>query len=98
MARCVLSLINQDLPDEGMACMVHTHYAPCPRDGEPANPEPIHSDDHLSRASAIGIWKIRSGGQRSLLIHHGALVDGTHKLWAGCWCKPEALTAAEVSA
>ena len=91
MADCVLSLINQGLPDEGEACMVHTFYAPCPRNGKPANPEPIHGDDHLSRASAIGVWKLRTGGQRPLLIHRGDMTSGDHTLSADCWCQPEEL-------
>lgn len=93
MASCVLSLINQGLTDEGVACMVHTHYAPCVRGGEPANPEPIHGDDHLGREAAVEMWKARTGGQRPFVIHRGALVGAEHSLTADCWCGPELLGA-----
>jgi hypothetical protein len=90
MARCVLSMIvdTDNNCAYVLACMVHTHYAPCPKGGEPANPIPLHGwtgDDGLIRR-----WEERTGQQRPLLIHNGDVTDD-HEVGAAlaCWCDPE---------
>jgi hypothetical protein len=90
-AHCVISLANGTDP----ACMVHTHYAPCPRDGEPANPGVMHTDMTPSRAEAIEHWRRRTHGQRTLVIHVGRLGE-EHDIGVNavdCWCGPEVIWA-----
>jgi len=96
VARCVLSTILDTDNDDRLvvACVVHTHYAPCPRDGEPANPLAIHADEASpGRAQAIGWWRRTTAGQRPLVIHRGDMTDGTHEIVEDCRCAPEILAA-----
>ena len=76
MAECVVSAIVDT--DDGNAlvpaCVVHTAFAPCPHDGEPANPAPLHMFGHQDRAEAIRVWQLRTRGQRPLVIHDGQRV------------------------
>jgi hypothetical protein len=69
MAHCVISAIFDS--EDGMvpACVVHTTYAPCPHDGEPANPGPLHMFNHESRDAGVEFWRLRTHGQRPLVIH-----------------------------
>lgn len=72
MADCVISAIVDT--DDGYslvpACVVHTCHAPCPHDGEPANPGPLHAfAGNGTRAEVIRMWQIRTRGQRPLIIH-----------------------------
>ncbi len=71
MAECVISAIVDT--DDGYAlvpaCVVHTCFAPCPHDGEPACPAPLHMFGHQDRAEAIRVWRLRTRGQRPLVIH-----------------------------
>jgi hypothetical protein len=95
MAHCVVSEIY-DTDDETFvpACMVHTHNAPCPRDGQPANPNPIHIGDQPSRVEALAMWHQRTGKQRPLVLHRGNIGDVGHTLEASdCPCLPEFFTA-----
>jgi hypothetical protein len=91
MARCVLSMIV-DTDNQNayiLACMVHTHYAPCPLDGEPACPTPLHG---WTERDPVRMWEERTGRQRSLLIHNGDVLDPVeHEVGEGlaCWCRPE---------
>lgn len=97
MASCVLStVVDTDNNDATVvACMVHTHYAPCPFNGQPASPIALHSDDVRDggRLAAVAFWRIRTNGQRPLVLHHGSLTDGTHELAPDCACGPELLGA-----
>lgn len=99
MAHCVISAIVDT--DDGNAlvpaCMVHTHFAPCPRDGEPACPVPLHSlPGAATRSEALRMWQVRTHRQRPLVIHR---VDGRnieeHECGDGteCACGPEVLAA-----
>ena len=72
MAHCVISAIVDT--DDGCAlvpaCMVHTAHAPCLHDGEPACPVPIHSfGGDEGREGAVRAWRIRTHGQRPLIVH-----------------------------
>lgn len=71
MAHCVISAIADADVDYVLvpACMVHTAYAPCMHDGEPASPVPLHAFNCADRAAAIGMWEIRTHRQRPLIIH-----------------------------
>lgn len=92
-AHCVISLINGTDP----ACMVHTHYAPCPRDGEPASPGVVHTDPHPTRDEAVAHWRARTAGQRTLVIHTGRLGDD-HRIGENdvdCPCGPDVIWARE---
>lgn len=70
MAECVISAIL-DTDEGGMvpACVVHTTFAPCPHDGEPACPVPLHAFNHADRDAAVRFWQLRTRGQRPLIIH-----------------------------
>lgn len=95
-AHCVISRVNDGEP----ACMVHTHYAPCPRDGEPANPGVVHTDDIPSRDEAIAHWYRRTHGQRTLVVHVGRLGDDhdTGVNAVDCACGPEVIWARQFEA
>src|ERR1700755_2739447 len=75
-------------------CMVHTHYAPCPRNGEPASTGALHAEDINGPAEAVRFWWLRTRGQRTLLLHHGTFGDD-RELSAGCWCEPEVFLATD---
>jgi hypothetical protein len=94
MAHCVESTILDTDGDRFVsACVVHTHHAPCPRDGEPANPAPLHVWSER-RAGSVREWAIRTDRQRPLIIHNGSPADATeHQIdgTAECWCGPEVI-------
>ena len=75
-----------------MACMVHCHYAPCPRNGEPATMTALHADTRPGRDEVVLFWWRRTLGQRTIVLHQGTFADA-HKQSAGCWCNPEVLLA-----
>lgn len=96
MAKCVLSVIVDTSNNDAVvaACMVHTSYAPCTHDGEPASPVALHSDEKPpGHDAAIGAWRIRTDGQRPLVLHRGDMTDGTHVLAEDCCCGPDVLPA-----
>jgi hypothetical protein len=78
MAECVISAIVDTDRENALipACVVHTTYAPCPHDGEPATPGPLH---HFAgsgtREEAIRTWRLRTHAQRPLIIHTAAIPD-----------------------
>jgi len=104
MSRCgpVVAIIDSDSLIPGVdpllqvrgGCVVHTHYAPCPRDGEPACPDVMHGDEHPSAEASIRSHRVRTLGQRPLLLHRGSLTDvgpagQDHAVGAtdtACWC------------
>lgn len=95
MAHCVISEIWDTETDTMVtACMVHCHYAPCVRDGEPAATEPLHGDDTGPRDEVLTAWMLRTAGQRPLVIHRGRL-PGDHDTDAAgsCPCGPELIPA-----
>ena len=71
MAECVISAIIDT--DDGYslvpACVVHAAHAPCMHDGEPACPVPLHVFNHQDRDAAVRAWRLRTHGQRPLVIH-----------------------------
>jgi hypothetical protein len=78
MASCVISAIVDT--DDGNAlvpaCIVHTCHAPCPHDGEPACPVPLHAfPGNGTRDEALRMWRLRTRGQRPLIIHTDAIPD-----------------------
>lgn len=77
MAECVISAIVDT--DNGNAlvpaCVVHTMYAPCPHDGEPADPAPLHMFAPTARHDAIRMWRLRTHRQRPLIIHTDRIPD-----------------------
>lgn len=103
MARCgplaaVLDADDPTWPVRG-ACVVHRHYAPCPLDGEPACPDPIHGDCRPSAEAGLTAHRYRTLGQRPFVQHMGSLVDlspSGAQHYAGadldaaaaCWCGP----------
>lgn len=96
-AHCVLSAVN----DGEVACMVHTHYAPCPRNGEPANPGVVHTHALPSREEAIEHWRRRTHGQRTVVIHVGEMAAGSHDIGVDavdCPCGPEVIWARQLEA
>lgn len=98
MSHCVISAVMDTddplLPVHG-ACVVHTHYAPCPHNGEPASPIPLHADHTPSRAEAIASWEQKTHRQRPLVLHLGSWSDERdHDIDSGtCWCDPETFPA-----
>jgi hypothetical protein len=97
MAECVTSEI---LDDDGpaQACVVHTTYAPCPHDGEPACPTPLHMFNLQDRDAAVLAWQIRTKGQRPLIIHDEKRIPdpADHVIEdeiLPCPCAPEVLQA-----
>ena len=98
MAHCVISVILDS--NEGLVpgCVVHAVYAPCDSDGEPACPAPLHMFNHQDREAAITAWRIRTHGQRLLIIHdERALPDPADHVIEDrilpCPCGAEVLTA-----
>ncbi|MEU7787713.1 hypothetical protein [Amycolatopsis sp. NPDC049159] len=82
------------------ACVVHTHHAPCPRDGEPANPTPLHGDDLPGETAMVRAWADLTDQQRPLVVHHmGRGVDrlGHNKDGLECPCSPSVYPAREES-
>ncbi len=78
MAECVISAIVDT--DDGYslvpACVVHTSHAPCMHDGEPASPVPLHAfTGNQERDNALRIWRLRTHGQRPLIIHTDLIPD-----------------------
>jgi hypothetical protein len=96
MAHCVISAV-MDTDAPGMptrpACVVHTTWAPCDRNGEPAVTTPLHcADGDPDRESAIEHWRRKTHGQRPTWLHHGSLGDDRdHDIndAGACWCLPE---------
>jgi hypothetical protein len=107
MAHCVISRIHgTDGPLPWLVevmtggpvtvCVVHAHHHPCPRDGQPADPSPLHTDDHHGRVPAVALWATRTDRQRPLVIHQGNLASTAPEHETGgplCWCRPEVLPA-----
>lgn len=108
MSHCVTSMIVEtDRTDRFgdsfvAACMVHTHLAPCPHDGQPASPLPLHAWADQPLDDTIGMWDTRTHRQRPLTIHSGTPDDEPeHVLTGECWCQPvriRPLTADECQA
>ena len=103
MSHCVISAVMDTddplLPVSG-ACVVHTHWAPCPHDGEPASPEALHTVPHPSREEAISSWERKTRRQRPLVLHRGTWSDRPdHNIETdeGCWCDPEFFAAEQGS-
>lgn len=74
------------------ACTVHTHWAPCPMNGEPASPFPLEAvdGDPGGRDSALARWALKTKRQRPFVLHHGQWTDvRPHDGGRSCWCKPE---------
>lgn len=95
-AHCVTSLANGGEMAGRIVCMVHTHEAPCPRGGEAASVSVIHTDAHPSRDRAVTAWRLRTHGQRTLVIHVGEFLDESHSLdvdSVDCPCRPEVIWA-----
>lgn len=93
MAHCVIRTV---LDGDGgrLACIVHTHIAPCPLNGQPASPGALHCDDQPGREAVIGYWVAATDGQRTLVIHRGDIASKhkPHRLRPDvldCWCEPE---------
>jgi len=97
MAHCVISAIYDTDQDALVpACVVHAHYSPCPRDGEPAAAKPLHSDDHNGVDEAVEYWAQVTDRQRHLIVHHGSMADDGHNLEGlDCPCLPSHYTAKE---
>jgi len=83
----------------GLRCAVHDHPNPCPRNGQPAAPGPVHDDDRWGRLTAITTWIYRTARQRPLVIHEGNLdcarPSRPHDLVGDCWCRYELVPAAD---
>lgn len=97
MAHCVISAVF-DTDGEALvpACIVHAYYAPCPRDGKPASPTPLHGDDRLGERQAVEFWERQTDRQRPLVVHHGSMGDDGHNLQdSDCPCLPSYYTARE---
>jgi hypothetical protein len=91
-AHCVIAVLDGDEP----ACTVHTHYAPCPRNGEPASALPMHTDSFNPREEVLAFWREVTDEQRTLVIHEGCFDDyRPHEVGEDdrCWCIPEVVVA-----
>ena len=104
MAECVISAIVDTGNGNALvpACVVHTAYAPCPHDGEPAAPGPLHHfAGNGTREEAIRMWRLRTHGQRPLIIHTDAIPDPEDHVYETrvlpCPCGAEVLAAAEAA-
>lgn len=100
MAHCVISAVfDTDGETVVPACIVHTYYAPCPRNGEPASAKPLHGDDRLGEQQAVEFWARQTDRQRPLVVHHGSIGDDDHNLegW-DCPCLPSHYSAEEADA
>lgn len=100
MAVCVISaVVDTDDPRAPMrpACVVHTEWAPCLSNGEPASPVALEACDGQyggSRDGALANWALKTRQQRPLVLHHGDWGDDRlHDGGRGCWCRPEYLEA-----
>ena len=89
-ASCVYATIG----DTAIGCTVHCCYWPCERDGQPADPTPVHVMINRFPAdvdAALDYWMVLCGAQRPLWMHYNR-VDGEsrHSLDSGgaCWCAP----------
>jgi hypothetical protein len=92
----MLSLIvTGNPPAERPACVVHTHYLPCPRDGQPASPAALHWLPGRSRTEALESWEHWYGRQRPFVIHRddGRAAEEHDISGTGCPCGPEVLAA-----
>lgn len=94
MAYCILSMIvDTDNHDAYvLACVVHTEYAPCSHDGEPASPIALQAWTERDPDGTVAMWELRTGKQRPLLIHNGDVLDEPELEVGGgltCWCRPE---------
>ncbi|ROP36261.1 hypothetical protein [Saccharothrix texasensis] len=96
VAECVIS---ETIGDNGpvQACVVHTHIAPCPRNGRAASRSPLHTDTVSDRDAILVFWDTVTARQRPLVIHRGSLGDPRpHSTGVddfACWCEPEVLAA-----
>jgi hypothetical protein len=101
MAHCVISpIVDADDMVVAEACMVHAHWAPCPRDGEPAAPLSLHALG-TTREDALNSWQIRTDRQRPLVIHRddGRPIDAhTSDDGDHCSCGPEIIPAEQDAA
>ena len=94
MAECVVSsILDTDLNRMVPACVVHAAYTPCPFDGQPACPTPLHTYPLPSREAVVQLWEQRTAGQRRLVVHRntGELGHDLTETGATCWCGPEVL-------
>lgn len=97
MARCVeINVLDTDAPEHEQvperACAVHTHMAPCPRDGQPASSAAMHSDLEPGRERVLADWWHKTRGQRPIVLHQGSWLDD-HEMSAACRCDPEVVLA-----
>jgi hypothetical protein len=97
MAVCVMGrILDTDVEPMAVvvACRVHCHYAPCPKNGEPASTTPIDSVDGDGRERALHAWDLNTKRQRPLLLHRGTWTDErSHQFGGACWCGPERFEA-----
>lgn len=93
MAVCVISaIIDTDTNTIQPACMIHTTWAPCPHNGEPAATTAIETVDDPRRGGrdkALAAWALRTRQQRPLVLHHGFWSDTPTHDGIDCWCGPE---------
>jgi hypothetical protein len=80
--------VAEGLP--GPVCTVHGNPSPCPHDGKPALPFPIHvvaCAEH--RIEQIELARRAVAGTRPIMVHDGVEDDTTHLVELGdtdCWC------------
>ena len=94
MAHCVISpVFDSEMGRMVPACVVHTAYAPCPRNGEAASKTPLETWDDVGRVAAVEFWLLRTHGQRPLILHHGRADDERDHEGPDSWCRPERIEA-----
>lgn len=73
-------------------CMVHGNEAPCPDEGRPALPDPVHVFSLPDQVDAVENARAITAGSRPIVVHKGHQSDATsHMLERGaetCWCQP----------
>ena len=80
-----------DVEAVGRMCAVHGGPAPCPSNGDPALPYPIHVFSEPDQIAAVEEACQITAGSRPIIVHHGNGADPGHLTSLGdadCWCQP----------
>ena len=87
MTNCHVTPIGPGL----LACWVHGRPAPCPLNGQPATPEPIHVFSQPDQIGNIELARRNTEGRRPIIVHQGAWTDEVQhvaEIGKVCWCGP----------
>lgn len=99
MARCVYGPTLDDDGSTRLACNVHCAFGRCPHQGQPASQVPMHALASVPREENVAFWRLRTDGQRPLVIHcaaHTGDHDFADTLARRCPCGGEVILPTEV--